>query len=288
MLGLTSRCHGSAVLTCGGHGAGVSDSSVLADAGWYDRGCPPSSYLATTACGSSTMVRQVRHLRTIGSLGVGAVSLCLYNWWVWAVWPGRLLSSRDEFFSDLEASGRPHATALSRIDLLAGALLVAALLLRGRSAGPVRRAEWPLLLTFAAASALGGMFPYVCAEGAVAGCRSAEWQLQLNWRQYAHIVVGIIEFGAATGGIALAARRTPGRSTAVRRTFQLLLAVLTPGYPLLGLAYLTDSLGALIEPVFFLCFSAALLAELLEGQGSSLARADRPRRMVTPPDRPGP
>lgn len=230
------------------------------------------------------MVRQVRHIRTIGVLSTGAVGLCLYNWWVWAVWPGRLLSSRDELFSDLEASGLPHSAVLSRIDLLAGALLVAALLLRGRSAGPVRRVEWPLLLTFAVAGALGGLFPYVCAEGAVAGCRSAEWQLQLNWRQYAHIVVGIIEFGAATGGIALAARRTPGRSTAVRGTFRLLLAVLIPAYPLLGVAYLTDRLGALIEPVFFLCFSAALLAELLEGGGSSLARADRRPGMTAPSD----
>lgn len=228
------------------------------------------------------MVRQVRNIRTIGARSTGAVGLCLYNWWIWAVWPGRLVSNRDEFFSDLEASGRPHSAALSRIDLLAGALLVAALLLRGRSAGPVRRIEWPLLLICAVASALGGLFPYVCAEGAVAGCRSAEWQLQLNWRQYAHIVVGIIEFGAATGGIALAARSTPGRSAVVRRTFRLLLAVLIPGYPLLGLAYLSDSLGALIEPVFFLCFSAALLAELLEGQGSSLGRADRRAGMAAP------
>jgi hypothetical protein len=52
------------------------------------------------------------------------------------------------------------------------------------------------------------------------------------------------------------------------RTFRLLRTVLLAGYPLLGVAYLSDRLGALIEPVFLLCFSAALITELLEGEGS--------------------
>jgi hypothetical protein len=209
-----------------------------------------------------------RKLRTICAWITGAIGLCLYNWWLWAIWPGRLLTGWDEMFSDLEASGRPHSAGLSRIDVLAGVLLIVALLLRGRAAGPIRRVEWPLLLTFAAGCALGGLFPYVCAEGAVAGCRSAEWHLQLNWQQYAHIGVGIVEFGAATAGIALAARPTAGRSAVVCRTFRLLRAILLAGYPLIAAAYLSDRLGALIEPVFFLCFSAALVTELLEAEGS--------------------
>jgi len=35
-------------------------------------------------------------------------------------------------------------------------------------------------------------------------------------------------------------------------------------YPLLGASYLTDRLGALVEPIFFVCFSAMVLAELYE------------------------
>ena len=36
------------------------------------------------------------------------------------------------------------------------------------------------------------------------------------------------------------------------------------GYPLLGVAYLTDRFGAFVEPIFFVCFSVMVAIELLE------------------------
>jgi hypothetical protein len=36
------------------------------------------------------------------------------------------------------------------------------------------------------------------------------------------------------------------------------------GYPLLGIAYLTDRFGAFVEPIFFVCFSVMVAIELFE------------------------
>jgi hypothetical protein len=208
--------------------------------------------------------RQVIVSRLAAALGLG-----LYNWWVWAVRPGRWLSSADEFFSDLEATGETHSAALRHADVLAGALVLVALALGGGFAGSSRRPEWALLVTFASASVLGGLFPYVCAEGAAASCRAAEWQLRLGWRHYVHIGAGILEFAAVTAAIVLAARRTAGKASGAGRTYRALLTTLLLGYPLLAVAYLADRLGALVEPVFFLCFSVAVLTELLEAEDAA-------------------
>jgi hypothetical protein len=35
-------------------------------------------------------------------------------------------------------------------------------------------------------------------------------------------------------------------------------------YPLLGLAYLTDRMGAFVEPIFFTCFTVLVMVELWE------------------------
>ena len=43
-----------------------------------------------------------------------------------------------------------------------------------------------------------------------------------------------------------------------------IVKVLVVSYPVLGLVYLTDRLGTLVEPVFFIVFSAMLLAEVFE------------------------
>ena len=72
-------------------------------------------------------------------------------------------------------------------------------------------------------------------------------------------------FAAATVAIALAWRRTRGAAGSRGSTTGTLLALVLLAYPLLGAAYLTDRMGALIEPVFFICFSAMLLIEIFEG-----------------------
>ena len=41
-----------------------------------------------------------------------------------------------------------------------------------------------------------------------------------------------------------------------------LVQVIAVGYPILGLVYLTDRLGAFVEPVFFVAFSAMVLTEI--------------------------
>ena len=57
-----------------------------------------------------------------------------YNWWVVVPFVPGLMPSVNGFFSDLEATGRPHAGLMSDADMAAGMLMAAALLLRG-SAG---------------------------------------------------------------------------------------------------------------------------------------------------------
>ena len=57
-----------------------------------------------------------------------------YNWWVVVPFVPGLMPSVNGFFSDLEATGRPHATLMSDADMAAGLLMVAALLLRGSTA----------------------------------------------------------------------------------------------------------------------------------------------------------
>jgi hypothetical protein len=214
---------------------------------------------------------QVSRLSRLGQV-VGVVGLLSYNWWVAVVlgWigGGTLLASPDSLFSDLEVSGRPDAALLSHLDIAAGVLVVVGLLLRGPRAsdGGVRR-EWRWLLVFGVAAAVGGRFPYVCAEGVNAACRSAEWHLHLPLRHYVHVLAGVVEFLAASGAVLLAWRRTAdpsGRPGRVGATVRVIGVALVVAYPLIGLCYLTDRFGALVEPVFFVAFTAIVAVELFE------------------------
>ena len=62
-------------------------------------------------------------------LSVGGV--LAYNWWVVVPFVPGMMPSVNGFFSDLEVNGRPYAGLLSDADMLAGVLMVAALLLLG-------------------------------------------------------------------------------------------------------------------------------------------------------------
>ena len=219
-----------------------------------------SSDRAIVGSESSRPLLALRASRVLAVLGVAA-----YNWWIVVALSGRLMTSTNELFSDLEAQGRPHALVFQHLDLAAGICFLAALLLRGPSADGERRGEYPWMLAFALAGVVGGRFAYACPEGLSRACRSAEWQLELPWHHYVHVLAGIVELTAATVAIALAWRRTRGAAGSRGSATGTLLALVLVAYPLLGAAYLTDRMGALIEPVFFICFSTMLLIEIFEG-----------------------
>jgi hypothetical protein len=195
---------------------------------------------------------------------VGVAGVLAYNWWVVVPFVPGLMPSVNGFFSDLEATGRPHATLMSDADLCAGILLVGALLLRGSSAGNGARREWKWMVAFALAGAIGGRYPYACAEGLSAACRQMEWHLQLPLHHYVHVVSGIAEFATLTTAAFIAHRRTRHDGTVEARIYAAVVRVLVVGYPLLGLVYITDRLGTLVEPIFFVAFSTMVLAELFE------------------------
>jgi hypothetical protein len=194
----------------------------------------------------------------------GVAGVLAYNWWALVPFVPGLMPSVNGFFSDLEASGRPHAALMSDADLMGGTLILVALLLRGSAAGTGARPEWKWMVGFALAGAVGGRYPYACAEGLSASCRRLEWHLQLPLHHYVHVLSGIAEFATVTVAVVLAMRRTRGDGTLEARIYSGLVKLLVIGYPLLGLVYLTDRLGTLIEPVFFLAFSLMVLTELFE------------------------
>jgi len=85
----------------------------------------------------------------------------------------------------------------------------------------------------------------------------------------------IAEFATATVAIWLAFRRTRGEQRVVARLSHALVIVMVVAYPLLGVAYLGDRLGSLIEPVFFVTFSAIVLIEVFEPSGPRPAPGQR-------------
>jgi Protein of unknown function (DUF998) len=198
---------------------------------------------------------------------LGVAGVVAYNWWVVVPFVPGLMPSVNGFFSDLEATGRPHADLMADADFAAGVLMVAALLLRGSLARNGIRKEWKWMVAFAVAGAVGGRYTYACSEGLSAACRSMEWHLQLPIHHYVHVVSGIAEFATLTAAVLIARARTRHESTHESKVYVWLLRTLLIGYPLLGLVYLTDRLGTFVEPIFFVAFSAMVLTELFEPTG---------------------
>ena len=203
-------------------------------------------------------VARIRWAKALSVIGVA-----VYNWWVVVPFVPGMVPSVNGFFSDLEASGQPHAGLLSYADMLAGALMVAALLLRGSLAGHGVRREWKWIVAFGVAGMVGGRYPYYCSEGLSATCRHLEWRLQLPVHHYVHVASGIAEFVLLTGAAAVAMRRTHDGSVEAR-IYRGVVGLLVLAYPMLGLAYLTDRLGTFVEPIFFVAFSLMFLTEVFE------------------------
>jgi hypothetical protein len=213
-----------------------------------------------------------------------AVVVCIpavvaYNWWIIVPLRHGLLTSVNSFFSDLEVTGARDADLFGRLDVIAGTLFTAALLLSHRG-DRERRAEWRLFLTFAIAAGAGGLFPFSCAEGTDSACRTAEWHLQLPAHHYAHVLLSAVEFLAATAALLLAWRRTrrSDSHTAEARAFRWLTAIVIVGYAPLAIAYFTDRYAAVVEPVYFLAFSLAAFTEVATSGYSGESRRRRPGR----------
>ena len=92
-----------------------------------------------------------------------------------------------------------------------------------------------------------------------------EWHLQLPVHHYIHVVSGIAEFATLTTAAVLAMRRTrrdgDPRVPSLRRGGH---GRWPSAIRCSGLVYLTDRLGTLVEPVFFVAFSVMVLAEVFE------------------------
>jgi hypothetical protein len=201
--------------------------------------------------------------RYIAAVAVCVPAVLTYNWWLIVPFRHGLLESVNSFFSDLEVKGAPDAALFGHLDVTAGCLFLAALLLVG-PAEPRRRLERQLFMTFAIAVAVGGLFPFSCAEGTDTACRHAEWHLQLPASHYMHVLCSAVEFLTVSIAVLLAWRNTrrdrAGSSEAV--VFRWLAVAIAIGYAPLAVAYFSDHLAALIEPAFFLMFSAAVVTEV--------------------------
>lgn len=190
---------------------------------------------------------------------LGAVA---YNWWVAVPFLHGLLPSVDSFFSDLEVRGARDAALFGHLDVLAGSLFVVALVLASRP-GPQRSVERGLFVAFALAVAAGGFFPFSCAEGTDRSCRSAEWSFRLPIDHYLHVACSAVEFLAISSAILLGWHATRHLATIESGVFRGIGITVLVGYVPLAVAYFSDHDAALVEPVFFALFTAAVLTEVL-------------------------
>lgn len=196
------------------------------------------------------------------TFGVGGI--LAYNWWVLVPLKVGLMRSPNEFFSNLEVTGQPYATVMQHADLLAGLLLCGAFLAAGSRYPDGAGREWLGMVAAAIAGGVGGFFPQVCDDGLSPTCMSMEWHFRLAASQYVHDSVGIAEFGAMTMALLLAFRRTRGDQSLAATVYRHLVAAAVVGYPLLGLTYLVNRFGAIIEAAFFVGFTAVVVMQLLE------------------------
>ncbi len=203
-------------------------------------------------------------VRAAGAGILGIAGLVTYNWWLLIPLRPGLMTSPDELFSNLEVTGQPYAALMQHADLASGLLLLVAFALTGPGRWRPGRGEWLSMLGFAAAGAVGGLYPEVCADGISAACRRLEYRFQLPAAQYIHMAAGMGEFAAITTAVLCAVARTRGTRSRFASIYRLLARAALIAYPLLGAAYLTDRLGGIMEAVFFAGFAVMAGTQLAE------------------------
>lgn len=209
----------------------------------------------------------------------GIAGLLAYNWWVLVPFKPGLMRSPNELFSNLEVTGQPYAIVMQRADVIAGILLLLAFVLAGSRAVPGARREWLGMVVFALAGTIGGLFPQVCADGVSRACMSAEWHFQLAASQYVHDGAGVVEFAGITLALLFAILRTRSDTTFTPRGYRLLGWAALVAYPVLGVSYLFNIYGGVVEGVFFAGFTAMVLLQLTER-----LQSDKPQRQELLPD----
>jgi hypothetical protein len=225
---------------------------------------------------------RVATLRRVLAWACGILGLITYNWWVLVPLKPGLMKSPNEFFSNLEVAGQSYASVMSHCDVAAGLLVLAAFLLAGQNSVARSRREWLGMLVFALAGLIGGLFSQVCADGISAACMNAERHFQLPLSQYVHDGAGVFEFTGITLTLLLALRRTRGERTVPARIYRLLGVGACVAYPLLGLAYLFNRLGGVIEGVFFTGFTIMVLTQLAERLRSPRLSPDHNESIMEP------
>jgi hypothetical protein len=194
--------------------------------------------------------------------GIGG--LLAYNWWVLVPFKPGLLRSPDEFFSNLEVTGQPYAVVMQHLDVLSGLLILAAFAIAGFTSIRNGRREWLGMIVFAISGVIGGLFPQVCEDGLSVACMDAERHFQLPLSQYVHDGAGIMEYAGLTLALLLAVRRTRSQRTPAARTYRVLALGAAVMYPVLGLTYMINKLGAVVEGVFFAGFAVMVVVQLYE------------------------
>jgi Protein of unknown function (DUF998) len=259
----------------GTEGVAVGSSAVgaTAEAGTGTATARASGDARAANASAATRPRNPRS-RAVAVWIFGIAGLAAYNWWLLVPLKPGLMTSPDELFSNLEVAGQPYAAVMQHCDLASGLLLLAAFAVTGPGAGRPGRREWLSMLAFAVAGALGGLFPEVCADGIKATCRREEWRFELPAAQYIHVVAGIFEFAAITFALVYAVRRSRTSRSGPARFYRGLAWGAVIGYPLLGAAYLTDRLGAIMEGVFFVGFTIMVATQLAD-RTRALAAGDR-------------
>jgi hypothetical protein len=194
----------------------------------------------------------------------GILGLISYNWWILAPFKSGIITSPNQLFSDLEINGQPYANVMQHLDLISGILFLITFLFLINRSNIKRNYESLALIGFGIFAALGGVFSETCSDTTNAVCRHLEISMKLPAQQYLHLLFGIAEFGFITIALFFAYYRTKKKRTKIAKIYRFLFVGAFIAYPLLGLAYVTNRLGAIIEPVFFTAFSIIILVQLYE------------------------
>jgi hypothetical protein len=136
------------------------------------------------------------------------------------------------------------------------------------------------MIVFAISGLIGGLFPQVCEDGVSVACMDAERHFQLPLTQYVHDGAGIVEFIGITLALLLAVRRTRSQRTVTARTYRALAIGAAIMYPILGLTYMINKLGAIVEGVFFAGFTVMVVVQLHERLARRRLSADHNEGMI--------